>query len=937
MLGLQLREEFLGKHMPGTAIALRTSDNRGAVQKAPNAILSITYPTSDVQTALRAISTKHTGRPIILMGDRGRGKSHIMAVMHHGIQSPEYVESWLKDWATKLDHDDLTHIHMLKGYIPISEPVHNHEYPQLWDLLFDRHPKGQYYRGQFESMPQPFPPRTLLEKMFEDQPTCLILDEFQTWYMGLPDKDPKTGLRLKQYAFNFVQILAEIAKDRPEILLFVISVLNNQNDAFHQVHRQGPLIIDFRGPSAKQDRQKLLMHRLFENRRNISDTNIRDMAGKYAEERFRLLHTNKTEAEKERVQQEVFACWPFTPELLDLLEDHILLSTAAQETRDLIRILAQVFRSRGDKVPVISPADFFVDAQTDEVQTLVDSIAVQAGQERLRQIAQRNLEAIYDAGISIPHARELISSIWIRSMSPARNAGGAPPVLHLDITRETAIDDNAFQAELALLIENSVNIHGDEVPGGPLWFGINENPRSKVRACAKNDKLWHIGTTPTPGQTVYPGKDIQHLRNTLRHILVPETTQPPTRVIILGPNWRNTPWEEVDETDTPMKWDRPVLLVVPDQIQGGPSEISSVLGPWLAKHVPKKRNTIRFLLSVPDTPSLFTDEELLYSARCSFLCSREGWGSDVTYKTLHQDFDRPLRASLKARYNRFAILRQWDFQQPQLCIFDVEKFTEHGGDIPGAVEAKILSDLFDQNDFKQFILKRAKDSDFVGAIMDDLTEPPPPNAGETIPFLGETKTYECLLNIAAGGDLVLNVGGSWVGRRPEDTSSVDALRYIQSKAFRSGQEMRQVQLGLPGAVGGGTITVPKPLTDSAPPFGTDATHPPQTMIESEPWYPPGTTGMGGASAETEGLVEGDRPEVQTSRPILKSRKSEGPTTGINLSGCFETWRLPASQTIETARIEFFGLTAQQIKQILQRIPSTFRATLEIAYKDEEKQ
>ncbi|MBE0582881.1 MAG: DUF499 domain-containing protein, partial [Desulfofustis sp.] len=184
MLGLKLRDEFLGAHMPGTAIALRTSDNQGAAQKSPDHILSITYPTADVHTALKAISAKNTGRPIVLMGDRGRGKSHIMAVMHHAIQSPDVVESWLQDWGNKAGSDELKNAELLKGYVPISEPVHNHEYPLLWDLLFDRHPKGQYYRGQFESMTQPFPPRTLLEKMFEDQPTCLILDEFQTWYMG---------------------------------------------------------------------------------------------------------------------------------------------------------------------------------------------------------------------------------------------------------------------------------------------------------------------------------------------------------------------------------------------------------------------------------------------------------------------------------------------------------------------------------------------------------------------------------------------------------------------------------------------------------------------------------------------------------------------------------------------------------------------------------
>jgi hypothetical protein len=930
MLGLKLRSEFLSAHMPGTAITLRTNDNQGAAQKSPDHILSITYPTTDVLTALKAINASNTHSPIVLMGDRGRGKSHIMAVMHHGFKSPEIVESWLKDWGDKLEREDISNIRMLKGYIPISEPVHNHEYPLLWDLLFDRHPKGEYYRGQFESMSQPFPPRTLLEKMFEDQPTCLILDEFQTWYAGLPDKDPKTGLLLKQYAFNFLQNLSEISKDRPQILILVISVLNNQNDAFQQVHRQGPAIIDFRGPSAKHDRQRLLLHRLFKNRRNIPESDITNVSEAYASERFRLLHADKSESERERIQQEVYECWPYSPELLDLLEDHILLSTAAQETRDLIRILAQVFRTRGDLVQMITPADFFVDGESDEVQTLVDSIAVQAGQEKLRQIAQRNLEATRGTGVNVPNARELVSSIWMRSMSPAKNAGGTPTALHLDITKVSVIDDNAFQAELALLVENSINIHGDEIPGGPLWFGINENPRSKVRACAKNNKLWHIGAVPTAGFTVYPGKDILHLRNTLRHIFVPETTQPSSRVIILGPNWKNDPWNDLDEADRPAKWDRPILLVIPDQIQGGLAGLNSTLGTWLAKHVQKRRNTIRFLLHTIETESLYSDAELVYSARCSFLCSRDGWGSDGTYRALLQDFDRPLRNSLKSRFNRFAVLRKWDFQQPQNCLFEVEKISEQGGEIPAAVEAKVLSDLFDRNDFKEFIMKRAKDSDFIGSLLDDLTEPPPPNVGDAIPFLGETKFYEFVLQLASSGDVVLNVNGTWIGRRAENATDEDALRHIRSKAFRTGLEMRQIQLGLPGAVGGGSVTVPSTPTGIVTQPGVGG---------STPMTPTGDSGSAvPATPPDNGFPStGDGVTTPPPAPILKFNKTDEPATGINLSGCFESWGVSSSQTIDSTQIEFSGLTAQQIKQILQRIPSAFSASLEISYKagDEE--
>ncbi len=67
MLDLKLRDEFLGAHMPGTAISLRTSDNQGAAQINLDYILSITYPTADIQTALKAIGANRSGCPTVLM------------------------------------------------------------------------------------------------------------------------------------------------------------------------------------------------------------------------------------------------------------------------------------------------------------------------------------------------------------------------------------------------------------------------------------------------------------------------------------------------------------------------------------------------------------------------------------------------------------------------------------------------------------------------------------------------------------------------------------------------------------------------------------------------------------------------------------------------------------------------------------------------------
>lgn len=68
MLNLKLREEFLGSQMPETAIALCRQDKSGAAQRDPSYILSLTYPTADVQKALYSISVKRRKCPVVLMG-----------------------------------------------------------------------------------------------------------------------------------------------------------------------------------------------------------------------------------------------------------------------------------------------------------------------------------------------------------------------------------------------------------------------------------------------------------------------------------------------------------------------------------------------------------------------------------------------------------------------------------------------------------------------------------------------------------------------------------------------------------------------------------------------------------------------------------------------------------------------------------------------------
>src|SRR5438445_13442450 len=102
MSPLQLRREFLGRHMPGTAIELCNKQNTGWAQRQNAAeLLEITYPTADIKRALGAIATSTAGRPVVFLGQRGRGKSHIMAVLHSAFASPASDEAWAAEWATR--------------------------------------------------------------------------------------------------------------------------------------------------------------------------------------------------------------------------------------------------------------------------------------------------------------------------------------------------------------------------------------------------------------------------------------------------------------------------------------------------------------------------------------------------------------------------------------------------------------------------------------------------------------------------------------------------------------------------------------------------------------------------------------------------------------------------------------------------------------------
>src|ERR1035438_9046860 len=71
---------------------------------------------------------------------------------------------------------------------------------------------------------------------------------------------------------------------------------------------------------------------------------------------------------------------------------------------------------------------------------------------------------------------------------------------------------------------------------------------------------------------------------------------------------RTRRWEGLDPADRPDQWDdRIPILVMPEE----PDDFHARLGEWLKTHVPRRRNTIRFLIPKSGSQNAFLDRDLI--------------------------------------------------------------------------------------------------------------------------------------------------------------------------------------------------------------------------------------------------------------------------------------------------------------------------------------
>lgn len=907
MLDLRLRDEFRGKRLKGTTVDFTNTAKTGALDVPAAEFLKITYPSFDLLKTVEATGPGQS-RPVVLLGARGQGKSHLLAALYHLFTSSQAGQKWLSDWSAQLSRPELATLTLRTNCCVVAESLHLHRYKFLWDVLFERHPDGKYFEGKWQGLGEKktdVPSDLILVEMFKKQPAVVILDEFQTWFEGLTNTKQYP---YRNWAFNFIQILSEIAQRNPELLTLVVSVRDGSSDAYQQIHRVNPVLVDFQGPQAKRDRQRLLLHRIFENRLQVPAAKINGVIHGHVGEYVRLAKV--PQPEQERRQDDFLEAWPFAPHLLKLLDDQVLIAADAQETRDLIKILVDLYKQAGDEQPIITAADFSLTNEKSGVASLLDSVANELHKD-LRAKALKNLELLREsvphANSALPHLDEIVSALWLRSLTLDKIAGAEPADLQIDITRSKPLDDNKFEAELATIEESSFNIHR---VGTRLVFKHEENLRTKLLAHAKNDKLFPNG------------EDIDHLAKEVRSVLSgPEHVSQGFRVVALRRKWQSDPWSEFEEKDQPKAWPadgKLPMVVVPEY----PEKLDATLGNWLKTHLQEGRNTIRFLLPLKGTDNIYHDKELRVLARAVYLAMR--WKKEEpAYAELQRRFQGELTAKLKARFDRFAVLDVWNFAEPAKCRFEERGHGAQGDKIPEAVDKIINQDVFIPEEFEEYVLLLAENSESVGKLLKDLREPRT-GGNPCIPWLGEVEVKERVVRLCAEGKLTINLRGLDLLQAKPGESCDDAWNRMKGK-IGSGKHLDETTIHRPNTVvlSGGT---------TQPVVGTGA----GVVVGPTAGGATGPVNVGFGGSGPTVTTEGTGPVVgnlfggSTGTPTTAAKKllTAPPTSGLNLLGHVESWSVGPATPLTNVALRIGKMTGAQLQQLLKNLPDGVTYALE---------
>ncbi len=275
---------------------------RRKLESRPDAFLDLTYPTADIKRVIQQLDERFSRRAaacglFLFEGLKGSGKSHLLVLIYHLLNSRDEGNRWLAQHGRALG-------------LPPNATVVAHKYTdqplfRLWDFIFRE--AGLTIRGQYEA----YPDERQVAEAIGDRHLILILDELEQGIKMIPDD------ALRSQNVGFLQMLSELGNRGGPVTIFA-SIYDADKEPGSTLVRVPNVRIQF-ARSKSEDKAKVVLHRLFGNFLDFDPACVAGTIDSLLNTWRRHIPTFDAEVFRARMQES----YPFHPELLTLILERV--------------------------------------------------------------------------------------------------------------------------------------------------------------------------------------------------------------------------------------------------------------------------------------------------------------------------------------------------------------------------------------------------------------------------------------------------------------------------------------------------------------------------------------------------------------------------------------------------------------------------------------
>ncbi|MCL6500835.1 MAG: hypothetical protein K6T16_02265 [Candidatus Pacearchaeota archaeon] len=332
------RREILEGKFQGVIQSHKADSEELRLESNAEDLFKVTYVSSALKRVLERVNEKLTGvsnqGAILLIGPYGAGKTHGLITLYHLLKEPQIAKSWLRNW--KID------IALPPSTKTCIVSTRRYDVDFLWEPIFSKLGREDILRKI-----KRFPTVDQIEAVVGDETFAIFIDEIENWYGSF---DPEKQADLIERNETFLEHLFEVANDPNRKLLVFLTFLEEKEGLKRILNRTKPVRIDV---SVTEDREKIILHRLFEDSDKKDLDKIEQIIQGYMEKYSEPIRIENPYKYKQRMTE----TYPFHPLLLETLTQVYEAATERQDIRGMMNVLADMIKDNYDKKDLLLICD----------------------------------------------------------------------------------------------------------------------------------------------------------------------------------------------------------------------------------------------------------------------------------------------------------------------------------------------------------------------------------------------------------------------------------------------------------------------------------------------------------------------------------------------------------------------------------------------------